>query len=496
MSEYLIELKNISKRFPGVMALDDVQFNLRAGEVHVLLGENGAGKSTLIKILSGLYQASEGQIFVDGQLKNFTGPKDAEAARIATIYQELNLCENLNIAENIFLGRLPRTGGIVDRKKLHQLAQDELKKLNLDYDTRTIVNKMGVAQKQMVEIVKAVSLDARILIMDEPTAVLTEREIEELFKTIHFLKKKGVGIIYISHRLQELSEIADRITVLRDGCYIETCNMGDKTLDDLVKLMVGREITSKYPARQSSIGDVVLSVENVSTESKLRDVSFELRAGEIVGIAGLVGSGRTELARAIFGADKRSSGQISINGKKVNVKSPGVAIQNGMGYLTEERKSDGLILITSVTENVVLASHKKFNTGLLSNLKKQVEVAEDYVKKISIKTPSVKQRVVNLSGGNQQKVVLAKWICADANIVIFDEPTRGIDVGAKTEVYSLMNQMVADGACILMISSELPEIMGMSDRVLVMNEGRIFGEVQKCDFDQERILALALGHAQ
>lgn len=496
MSEYMIELKNVSKKFPGVLALDNVRFDLKPGEVHVLLGENGAGKSTLIKILSGLYTATSGEIYVDGKLRNFSGPKDADEAGIATIYQELNLCENLNIAENIFLGRLPRTAGLVDRKKLHQMAQEELQKLNLDYDTHTIVGSLGVAQKQMVEIVKAVSRNTRILIMDEPTAVLTEREIDELFEVVHLLKAKGVGIIYISHRLQELAEIADRITVLRDGCYIETCEMGDKDLDALVRLMVGRDISAKFPPRNSQIGDVIFRAENISTSDKLSNVSFELRAGEIVGLAGLVGSGRTELARAIFGADKRSGGRIYVDGKEVEMTSPKAAIQNGLGFLTEERKADGLILISSIAENVVLASHQQLKKGPVADLKRQAQVTEEYVQKIRIKTPSIKQRAVNLSGGNQQKVILAKWMCANARIVIFDEPTRGIDVGAKTEVYNLMNQMVSEGACILMISSELPEIIGMSDRVLVMHEGTISGEVRKEDISQERILSLALAHTQ
>ena len=492
MSEYLIEIKHVSKQFPGVLALDDVSFTLKPGEVHVLLGENGAGKSTLIKILSGLYHPSSGEIYVEGQLQHFTNPKSAEKAGIATIYQELNLCENLTVAENIFIGRLPNRLGKVDRKALQEQAKAALAELNLTYDPNMVVSQMGVAQKQMVEITKAVSRETKILIMDEPTAVLTEKEIVELFKVIHILKEKGVGIIYISHRLQELHEIGDRVTVLRDGKYIRTVNMRETTEDDLVTMMVGREIKDKFPARNCKIGDVVLRAEHISTADKVRDVTLEVRAGEIVGIAGLVGSGRTEFARAIFGADPRTAGRILIDGKEVNIRSPLDAIQNGMGFVTEERKKDGLVLILRVEENIALASRKQNSVGLLANLKKQKATAEEYVEHIRIKTPSIRQLAENLSGGNQQKVVLAKWLSAKARIIIFDEPTRGIDVGAKAEVYHLMNQLLEEGVCIIMISSELPEIIGMSDRVVIMRDGAIGGELGKEEFDQKRMLAIML----
>ena len=492
MSEYLIEIKHVSKQFPGVLALDDVSFTLKPGEVHVLLGENGAGKSTLIKILSGLYHPSSGEIYVEGQLQHFTNPKSAEKAGIATIYQELNLCENLTVAENIFIGRLPNRLGKVDRKALQEQAKAALAELNLTYDPNMVVSQMGVAQKQMVEITKAVSRETKILIMDEPTAVLTEKEIVELFKVIHILKEKGVGIIYISHRLQELHEIGDRVTVLRDGKYIRTVNMRETTEDDLVTMMVGREIKDKFPARNCKIGDEVLRAEHISTADKVRDVTLEVRAGEIVGIAGLVGSGRTEFARAIFGADPRTAGRILIDGKEVNIRSPLDAIQNGMGFVTEERKKDGLVLILPVEENIALASRKQNSVGLLANLKKQKATAEEYVEHIRIKTPSIQQLAENLSGGNQQKVVLAKWLSAKARIIIFDEPTRGIDVGAKAEVYHLMNQLLEKGVCIIMISSELPEIIGMSDRVVIMRDGAIGGELGKEEFDQKRMLAIML----
>lgn len=492
MSEFLIEIKHVSKQFPGVLALDDVSFTLKPGEVHVLLGENGAGKSTLIKILSGLYHPSSGEIYVEGQLQHFANPKSAEKAGIATIYQELNLCENLTVAENIFIGRLPNRLGKVDRKALQEQAKAALAELNLTYDPNMVVSQMGVAQKQMVEITKAVSRETKILIMDEPTAVLTEKEIVELFKVIHILKEKGVGIIYISHRLQELHEIGDRVTVLRDGKYIRTVNMRETTEDDLVTMMVGREIKDKFPAHNCKIGDVVLRAEHISTADKVRDVTLEVRAGEIVGIAGLVGSGRTEFARAIFGADPRTAGRILIDGKEVNIRSPLDAIQNGMGFVTEERKKDGLVLILPVEENIALASRKQNSVGLLANLKKQKATAEEYVEHIRIKTPSIRQLAENLSGGNQQKVVLAKWLSAKARIIIFDEPTRGIDVGAKAEVYHLMNQLLEEGVCIIMISSELPEIIGMSDRVVIMRDGAIGGELGKEEFDQKRMLAIML----
>lgn len=492
MSENLIELKHICKEFPGVLALDDVNFTLRPGEVHILLGENGAGKSTLIKVLSGYHRPTSGEIYVNGELRHFTGPKSAEKAGVATIYQELNLCENLNIAENIFIGRLPNTAGRVNQKELHRKAREALQELNLDYDTHTIVGEMGVAQKQMVEIAKAVSRDTKILIMDEPSAVLTEKEIVELFKVIHLLKSRGVGIIYISHRLQELHEIGDRITVLRDGKYITTVDMKDTTEDDLVTMMVGREIKDKFPRRNCKIGDVVFRAEHISTADKVRDVSLEVRSGEIVGIAGLVGSGRTEFARAIFGADPRTEGNIYIGGEKVKIKAPIDAISHGVGFVTEERKKDGLVLILSVAENISLASRRMTSIGPFANLKAQKEGAEEYVEKIRIKTPSINQLAVNLSGGNQQKVVLAKWLSANAKIIIFDEPTRGIDVGAKAEVYNLMNQLLENGAGIIMISSELPEVMGMSDRVLVMRDGTVGGELSKEEFDQKRILSIML----
>lgn len=492
MSEFLIEIKHVSKQFPGVLALDDVSFTLKPGEVHVLLRENGAGKSTLIKILSGLYHPSSGEIYVEGQLQHFANPKSAEKAGIATIYQELNLCENLTVAENIFIGRLPNRLGKVDRKALQEQAKAALAELNLTYDPNMVVSQMGVAQKQMVEITKAVSCETKILIMDEPTAVLTEKEIVELFKVIHILKEKGVGIIYISHRLQELHEIGDRVTVLRDGKYIRTVNMRETTEDDLVTMMVGREIKDKFPARNCKIGDVVLRAEHISTADKVRDVTLEVRAREIVGIAGLVGSGRTEFARAIFGADPRTAGRILIDGKEVNIRSPLDAIQNGMGFVTEERKKDGLVLILPVEENIALASRKQNSMGLLANLKKQKATAEEYVEHIRIKTPSIRQLAENLSGGNQQKVVLAKWLSAKARIIIFDEPTRGIDVGAKAEVYHLMNQLLEEGVCIIMISSELPEIIGMSDRVVIMRDGAIGGELGKEEFDQKRMLAIML----
>lgn len=492
MSEPLIELRHICKEFPGVLALDDVNFTLKPGEVHILLGENGAGKSTLIKILSGLYHPTAGEIYINGEKQSFVGPKQAEKAGIATIYQELNLCENLDVAENIFIGRLPNRFGCVDKAKLHEMARAALDELNLDYDTHMIVSKMGVAQKQMVEIAKAVSRDTKILIMDEPTAVLTEREIVELFKVIHLLKSRGVGIIYISHRLQELHEIGDRVTVLRDGKYITTVDMKQTTEDDLVTMMVGREIKDKFPARESHIGEVLFRAEHISTADKIRDVSLEVRSGEIVGIAGLVGSGRTEFARAIFGADPRSDGKIFINGEEVSIRSPLDAIEHGLGFVTEERKKDGLVLILPVCENVVLASYKQTSKGPLANLKKQQQIAESYVKEINIKTPSIKQLAVNLSGGNQQKVILAKWMSANSRIIIFDEPTRGIDVGAKAEVYRLMNQLLENGAGIIMISSELPEIIGMSDRVLVMREGSIGGELSKSEFSQKKILSIML----
>jgi ribose transport system ATP-binding protein len=490
----VLEMRHIRKTFPGVVALDDVHFELRRGEVHILLGENGAGKSTLMKILSGAYQKSDGQVVLDGAEVEMKNPKQAQTLGISTIYQEFNLIPHLPIGENIFLGREPvRLPGLIDQRAIIQEAQSALSSLGLTLDPRRLVKDLRVAEQQMVEVAKALSLDARILIMDEPTAALTEHEIAELFATIRRLKEKGVAIVYISHRMEELFEIGDRVTVLRDGRSVGTYDVHEISKSELIRLMVNRELTELFPKEHATKGPEVLRVERLSTKSGLKDINFSLHKGEVLGIAGLLGAGRTELARAIFGLDKISSGSIYVNGVAQKMSSPRSAIESGIGFLTEDRKSQGLVLPLSVERNLCLSSVDKFSRGGIMNTRQERQEAGRYVAELRIKTPSLDQKVVFLSGGNQQKVVLSKWLCSQAQVFIFDEPTRGVDVGAKAEIYQLMNRLTASGVAILMISSELLEVMGMSDRVMVMRGGRIAGEFSAAESTQERILQCALG---
>jgi ribose transport system ATP-binding protein len=490
----VLEMRHIRKTFPGVVALDDVDFELRRGEVHILLGENGAGKSTLMKILSGAYQKSEGQVVLDGAEVEIKNPKHAQTLGISTIYQEFNLIPHLPIGENIFLGREPvRFGGVIDQRAILQEAKSALSSLGLTLNPRTLVKELRVAEQQMVEVAKALSLDARILIMDEPTAALTEHEIAELFATIRRLKDKGVSIVYISHRMEELFEIGDRVTVLRDGRSVGTYDVREISKSELIRLMVNRELTELFPKEHATRGPEVLRVESLSTKSGLKDISFSLHKGEVLGIAGLLGAGRTELARAIFGLDEISSGSIYVNGVAQKMSSPRSAIKSGIGFLTEDRKSQGLVLPLSVERNLCLASVDKFSRWGIMNTREEREAAGRYTEELHIKTPSLDQKVVFLSGGNQQKVVLSKWLCSQAEVFIFDEPTRGVDVGAKAEIYQLMNRLTASGVAIMMISSELLEVLGMSDRVMVMRGGQIAGEFSARESTQERILQCALG---
>ncbi len=490
----VLEMRHIGKVFPGVVALDDVDFELRRGEVHILLGENGAGKSTLMKILSGAYQKSSGQIVLDGAEIEIKNPKHAQTLGISTIYQEFNLIPHLSIGENIFLGREPaRLPGLIDQRGIFEAATQALGHLGLSLNPRSLVKELRVAEQQMVEVAKALSLDARILIMDEPTAALTEHEIRELFATIRSLKAKGVSIIYISHRMEELFEIGDRVTVLRDGRTVGTYDVQGMSKSELIRLMVNRELTELFPKEVATRGDEVLRVEGLNTAGGLKDINFSLHKGEVLGIAGLMGAGRTELARAIFGLDKIESGTIYINGASKRIGSPRSAISSRLGFLTEDRKSQGLVLPLSVKENLCLSSVDKFSNWGIMNAAEEDQAANRYVKELRIRTPSLDQKVVFLSGGNQQKVVLSKWLCSEAEVFIFDEPTRGIDVGAKTEIYQLMNRLTASGVAIIMISSELLEVLGMSDRILVMRGGRISGEFSAEEATQERILQCALG---
>lgn len=493
-NDVILKMHRIRKTFPGVVALDDVHFELRKGEVHILLGENGAGKSTLVKILSGAYQKTGGQIFLYGQETDIRNPKHAQEFGISIIYQEFNLVPHLSAGENIFLGRESTLNlGVIDQKKIFESAQKILNDLGVEINARSLVKELGVAQQQMVEVAKALSLDAKILIMDEPTSALTEHEIKELFATIRRLKEKDVSIIYISHRLEELFEIGDRITVLRDGKYIGTHAISEITRPELIRMMVNRELKEQFPKQKTKRGKEVLRIEDLSRNGMLENISFSLHCGEVLGIAGLLGSGRTELARFIFGVDKVDSGRIYIKGKLQKIKSPRSAINLGIGFLTEDRKSQGLIMILSLKENVCLPSVKRLSKLGIVNVKEENRAANQYVKELRIKTPGLNQKVMYLSGGNQQKVVMSKWLCSKADIFIFDEPTRGVDVGSKVEIYQLMNQLTAEGVAIIMISSELPEILGMSDRILVMHQGKIAGEFSAEEATQEKILHRALG---
>jgi len=494
-NQIALQMQHISKTFPGVAALDDVSFDLRKGEVHVLLGENGAGKSTLMKILSGAYQKSAGRISLHGRETDIRSPKHAQELGIGIIYQELNLVPQLSAAENIFLGReatgSSRLPWLINRKAVEQAASRILTGLGAGIDVRRPVRELSIAQQQMVEVAKAISLDARILIMDEPTSALTEKEIAELFARIRQLKAAGVSIVYISHRLEELFEIGDRVTVLRDGKNVGTHDIRGVTKAELIRLMVNRELTNQFPKVRAAQGAEVLKVENLNNDV-LKNINLSLHRGEVLGIAGLLGSGRTELARAIFGVDRIMSGNIYVKGKLQQIKSPRQAINLGVAFLTEDRKTQGLVLVLSVKENICLPSVERFSRLGLVRAQEEDRVAERFVRELRIKTPGAHQKVIHLSGGNQQKVVLSKWLCRQADIFIFDEPTRGIDVGSKAEIYQLMNELTASGVAIMMISSELPEVLGMSDRILVMHQGRITGELSAGEATQEKLLHLAL----
>jgi ribose transport system ATP-binding protein len=494
--DYILRMVNIEKTFPGVKALDKVTLEVMKGEVHVLLGENGAGKSTLMKILTGIYQKDSGYIEFKGKKVDINNPKQAQVMGISIIYQEFNLIPHLSIAENVFLGREAMKKGFIDHKKMIEDTKKILDSLGVDLDPETPVKELGVAQQQMVEIAKALSVDADIIVMDEPTAALTDKEIDELFKSIKKLKARGVSVIYISHRLKEIKQIGDRATVLRDGQYIGTVEIENTDLENIIQMMVGRQLKDKFPKIAAQRGDVALELRNVSRKGVLHDISLKAYRGEVLGIAGLMGAGRTELARVIFGADLIDSGEIYIDGEKVNIKTPHDAINKGIGFLTEDRKGQGLVLGLGVRENITLANLNKMTKKLFCNKQREKELSEEFVEQLNIKTPGTEQKVRFLSGGNQQKVVLAKWLCTQCNILIFDEPTRGIDVGAKVEIYKLMNQLVQGGKAVLMISSELPEILGMSDRILVMHEGRITGEFMREEATQEKIMKCATGGVQ
>ncbi|CAN5518758.1 sugar ABC transporter ATP-binding protein [soil metagenome] len=489
----VLELRNVSKRFPGVVALDDVNFDLYAGEVHVLVGENGAGKSTLVKVLSGIYQPDGGELLMDGKPVHLRDPHTAQALGVSTVHQELNLVPHLDVGKNIYLGREPmRSGGIIDWPALYKGAKEQLLGLGIGLDPHRRVSTLGVALQQMTEIAKALVAEARVLILDEPTAAITAEEAEQLFQLVDRLRAQGAVIILISHHLEDATRIGDRATVLRDGRYVGTVSMQDATPRDLIRMMVGRDLTQQYPKTSIEIGPVALQVEGLTRQGVIDTVSFEVHSGEIVALAGLVGAGRSEVARAIFGIDPIDSGSVRVDGEAVRIKSPGQAIKQGIALLPEDRKQQGLVLLLSVADNISMAAPDNTGAprGLLPPIAR-VRTARRFIDSLKIKTPSAKQKVMYLSGGNQQKVVLAKWMLSHANIFIFDEPTRGIDVGAKVEVYRLMNGLLARGAAILMISSELPEVLGMSDRILVMREGGIVAEFDRASATQEAIMSHA-----
>lgn len=495
MSTPALQMKGITKTYPGVRALDNVDFEVAKGEVHALVGENGAGKSTLMKILAGAQLMDSGQILIDGRPVHITTPQKAMELGISIIYQEFNLVPYLNAAENIFLGREPRGAipGFVNFPVMYSEAQKLIDSLGVKLNVRTPVNRLSVAQQQMVEVAKATSRNATIIAMDEPSATLTEHELESLFALIRSLKQRGVSIIYISHRLEEIFQIADRVTVLRDGRLVGTKAVSDTDRDEIIRMMVGRELKEKIPKQPAQIGPPALTVKNLTRKGVIENINFTVHRGEILGIAGLVGAGRTELARAIFGADPIDSGELWLDGTRVEIRSPKDAIRKGIGLVTEDRKALGLILGMVVRENISMANLDALTRFGFVNRREEKRVALKYIEDLMIKTPSCEQQVQNLSGGTQQKVVLAKWLFTESKVLIFDEPTRGIDVGSKVEIYQLMNRLAANGVAIIMISSELPEVLGMSDRILVMHEGRIAGELSREEATQEQIMHLATG---
>ncbi|TXG80941.1 MAG: sugar ABC transporter ATP-binding protein [Thermomicrobiales bacterium] len=500
----LLQMVGISKSFPGVRALQNVDLSVRSGECLALVGENGAGKSTLMKILSGVYAADEGTIAIDGHTVVPSNPHHAQQLGVSIIYQEFNLFPNMSVEENIFIGREPNRSGFVDRAQMREFAQGFLRQVGVDLDPRAMVRNLSVAQQQMVEIAKALSYNARIVIMDEPTSALTDTEVRALFEIIRGLKERGLGIVFVSHRLEEIFEICDRITVLRDGRNAGELLTATSSPDQGGRMMVGREVTDLYQKSGSTATDrIVLSVRGLSRSGTQQDdskvvldgVDLDVRAGEIVGLAGLVGSGRTEVARAIFGADHFDSGEIYLDGQRIQVKSPSEAIGKGIALAPEDRKLQALVLALAIRENIALPNLGRLSKFGFVKRREERNLADKYIQALSVRTPSMEQKVVNLSGGNQQKVVLAKWLALSPKVLIVDEPTRGIDIGAKAEVHSLLSQLAAQGVAVLMISSELPEILGMSDRIYVMREGKISGVIDREDATEERIMELATGVA-
>ena len=493
MGETMLTMQGIDKTFPGVHALDHVDLEIRRGEVLALMGENGAGKSTLMKVLTGIYKKDAGMITYEGREVEYHSPREAQEDGIVIVHQELNMMGHLTVAQNIFIGREPRSGLLIDDAKMNKDARRLFEQLNIDINPKETMSRLTVGKQQMCEIAKAISHRAKIIIFDEPSAALTDAEIEQLFKIIRDLREKQLGIVYISHRMDEIKKITDRVTVMRDGCNVGTLITSECTKDDIINMMVGRVIYES-PKTESHVkpdAPVVLKVEHLKAGRMVQDVSFELRKGEILGFSGLMGAGRTETARALFGADPKEGGDIYINGKKAEIDNPEQAVAAGLSYLSEDRKRFGIVLKKSVAENSTLACLPKFCSHQFINKQKEKSVTKEYVEALATKTPSVDQLAINLSGGNQQKVVIQKWLIGDSDIMIFDEPTRGIDVGAKQEIYELMNRLVSEGKSIIMISSEMAEILRMSDRIIVMCEGKITGELGIEEATQEKIMNFA-----
>lgn len=491
MSEYVLEMRHIAKSFPGVKVLDDVTLQVKPGEVHALMGENGAGKSTLMKILMGIYTADAGEVILSGEHLLARGPREAMDKGIAMIHQELNPIMDMQVYENIYIGRELRKGILVDRRAMIRETEDLLRELGINIPAVAYMRDLSVAQCQLIEIVKAISISAKVVVMDEPTSAITEREVETLFAQIRRLKSEGVAIIYISHKMDEIFQICDTITVLRDGHFIGTDAAANMTNEQLIRMMVGRDITEVFPKAEAEIGDVLLEVKNLSYGRQVKNVSFSLRRGEVLGIAGLVGAGRSELAETIFAMRQKSAGEILIGGKPVEIRHPKDAIQNRIALITEDRKITGLNLSGTVAENTTLVDlSRQFPKGLIDR-QKENRITDEYIQKLSIRTPSAQQLAGRLSGGNQQKVVLSKWLLSEPEIIILDEPTRGIDVGAKRDIYLLIGGLVRQGKAVIVISSEIPEVMGLSDRILVMAEGRVTGELLRPDFSQEQIMTYA-----
>lgn len=493
MGEIILSMKGIDKSFPGVHALDNVDLDIRKGEVLALMGENGAGKSTLMKVLTGIYKKDAGTIIYEGKEVEYNNPRDAQEDGIIIVHQELNMMGHLTVAQNIFIGREPKNGPFIDDAKMNAEAKKLFQQLDIDINPKETMSNLTIGKQQMCEIAKAISHKAKIIVFDEPSAALTDAEIEQLFVIIRGLREKQLGIVYISHRMDEIKKITDRVTVMRDGSYVGTLITEECTKDDIINMMVGRVIY-EHPKTESRVkpdAPVVLKVEHLNAGRMVRDVSFELRKGEILGFSGLMGAGRTETARALFGADPKESGTITVNGKVIDIKNPQEAVAAGIGYLSEDRKRYGIVLQKSIAENCTLSCLPKYCNGAFLNIEKENKATQEYVEALKTKTPSIEQLVANLSGGNQQKVVIAKWLIGDSEILIFDEPTRGIDVGAKQEIYELMNRLVNEGKSIIMISSEMTEILRMSDRIIVMCEGRITSELNIKEAAQEKIMQFA-----